>query len=239
MISGFRLFFELCERLFFREKYKSTWSIHNPSSEKRKNEINFHENQNVRGPILMRIACHDDWKSLFISIHPSAFFRRCTGQKKCIVKRAGMTPFTAPRCYGRVYKEAKHLTKKHKYQPICILTASSPVSVWQREIMFTIKVGTLSTVVRHTRAIQWPARISHGILSCRTLEPPPRLGRELLIGVNRQRDSFDNSMEKNRRTFAISRCAFLFYFDILIFNDYGYGKRYVEILLESDGWFDW
>lgn len=36
-------------------------------------------------------------------------------------ERAGMTPFTASRWHRRVYKEPKHLTKKHKYhQPICI-----------------------------------------------------------------------------------------------------------------------
>lgn len=87
------------------------------------------------GPV-ERYAHVARWKISILGLQSSAFFRRCAGQKKCIVKRAGMTPFTVPRWCARVYKEPKHLTKKHKFQPICIPSSSSSVSVWQRDYVY-------------------------------------------------------------------------------------------------------
>lgn len=78
-------------------------------------------------------------------------------------ERAGMTPFTAPRWHRRVYKEPKHLTKKHKYhQPICISSKKTLLIVGHScvtEIMYTIKVGTTrahNTVVGRGRSLLNP-----------------------------------------------------------------------------------
>ncbi|KAM0724989.1 Endocuticle structural glycoprotein SgAbd-1 [Formica fusca] len=76
-------------------------------------------------------------------------------------ERAGMTPFTAPRWHRRVYKEPKHLTKKHKYhQPICISSKKTLLIVGHScvtEIMYAIKV-LVAVVLCTTGTLSAPQR---------------------------------------------------------------------------------